>query len=178
MLSSARALTGYRVRRDGDCEGYYSTEDHHVGQIEVQGFTHANLDPDGRPMVAEYLAYLAQHPYTAHRVMRKLALRFVFAPSHPQRLAEVGDLHCDVDVTFAVQALVRRHRALDERDAFVGSTQLHERTTECRRTRCRRLHHIRRPFQRGQRRDRRDASRSWSDDPRRGDQVRVGRSRA
>ena len=46
------------------------------------GFSHPNADPDGRPVVAAYLTYLAHHPATARRLARKLAVRYVSdAPS-------------------------------------------------------------------------------------------------
>jgi hypothetical protein len=72
------------------------------------GFTHANAATDGRPVAEAYLTYLAHHPATAHRLARKLAVRFVSdSPSDAlvEHLAAVYLAH-DTAVIPVIQALV------------------------------------------------------------------------
>ena len=82
VKASARILTGYKVAMWSTWATSYNPASHWTGPVQVMGFSHANADPDGRPVVAAYLTYLAHHPATAHRLARKLAVRYVSdAPS-------------------------------------------------------------------------------------------------
>ena len=74
---SALILTGYRVDVAKTCRAYYDPLDHYRGPVSVLGFSDANSDADGRPVVARYLHYLAHHPLTARRVARRMCVRFV-----------------------------------------------------------------------------------------------------
>ena len=73
VKASARILTGYKVAMWTTWATSYNPAAHWTGPVQVMGFSHANADPDGRPVVAAYLTYLAHHPATAHRLARKLA---------------------------------------------------------------------------------------------------------
>ena len=77
VKASARILTGFRVDMWTTWRDYYDPASHWTGPVQVMDFTHANADPDGRAVAAAYLTYLARHPATAKRLMRKLAIRFV-----------------------------------------------------------------------------------------------------
>ena len=77
VKDSAKLLSGYSVRWDGDVEGFYDTANHTTGPVTVLGFTHPNNDADGRPAAEAYLRYLANHPATARVVATRLAVRFV-----------------------------------------------------------------------------------------------------
>ena len=77
VKASARILTGYRVDMWSTWRDYYDPGAHWTGPVRVMDFTHANTDPDGRAVAAAYLTYLARHPATAKRLMKKLAVRFV-----------------------------------------------------------------------------------------------------
>ena len=56
---------------------WYDDDAHWTGPVNVLGFTDANGGPDGRDVTRRLLRYLAQHPLTAQRIARKLAVRFV-----------------------------------------------------------------------------------------------------
>ncbi|NHA00122.1 DUF1800 domain-containing protein [Nocardioides sp. W3-2-3] len=71
MKASARILTGYRVDSWRTWAVSYDPGQHWTGPVKVMGFSHANSAPDGRPVVAAYLKYLAHHPLTARRVATK-----------------------------------------------------------------------------------------------------------
>ncbi len=77
VKSSARILTGWRVDVWRTWQHWYDKPSHATGPVRVMGFEDANGDPDGRAVTARYLRYLAEHPATARRIARKLALRFV-----------------------------------------------------------------------------------------------------
>jgi hypothetical protein len=77
VKASAKILTGYKVAMWTTWETSYDPSAHYTGPVQVMGFSHPNADPDGRPVVAAYLTYLAHHPATAHRLARKLAVRYV-----------------------------------------------------------------------------------------------------
>lgn len=82
VKASARILTGYRLDKWKTWTPSYDPAHHWTGPVQVLGFSHANADPDGRPVVAAYLRHLARHPATARRIALKLARRFVSdAPS-------------------------------------------------------------------------------------------------
>ena len=58
-------------------EADYSPKDHWTGPVSVMDFRADNDAADGRPVVQDYLRYLARHPATAHRIARKLCVKFV-----------------------------------------------------------------------------------------------------
>lgn len=71
VRDSARLLTGYCWGGDG-----YNPSAHSTGPVQVLGFSSANSDPDGRPVVEAYLKYLARHPATAKRLATRLIQYF------------------------------------------------------------------------------------------------------
>jgi hypothetical protein len=77
VVNSARILTGYHVDVWDTWVASYATTYHWTGPVKVVDFTDANSSPDGRATTMRYLTYLAHHPATAHRIARKLAVRFV-----------------------------------------------------------------------------------------------------
>ena len=77
VKTSARILTGYRVKLWTTWQSWYDPASHWTGPVQVMGFSHPNADADGRPVATAYLTYLAHHPATAHRLARKLAVRYV-----------------------------------------------------------------------------------------------------
>lgn len=77
VKSSARILTGYLVDMWRTWEATYSAKDHWTGPVAVMDFSADNGAADGRPVVQEYLRYLARHPATAQRIARKLCVKFV-----------------------------------------------------------------------------------------------------
>lgn len=92
VKNSARILTGYRVDTWSTWDVKYDATWHYTGPVKVMDFSHPNSESDGRAVTEAYLKYLANHPSTAARIARKLALRFVSdAPSEGllTRLAEV-----------------------------------------------------------------------------------------
>ena len=108
VKNSARILTGYRVDMWRTWNSWYDTASHWTGPVTVMGFTHANAAPDGRAVAEAYLTYLAHHPATARRLVRKLAVRFVSdTPSEAlvDHLAEVY-LANDTAIVPVLQALV------------------------------------------------------------------------
>ena len=92
VKASARILTGYRVDTWRTWNAWYDPASHWTGPVQVMGFSHANAAQDGRPVVEAYLRYLAQHPATARRLARKLAVRYVAdkpSPALVDHLAQV-----------------------------------------------------------------------------------------
>ncbi len=79
VKDSAKILSGYTVRDEGASvwEGYYDSGKHTTGAVRVLGFTAENRAADGSRLAVDYLRYLANHPATAKRIARKLAVRFV-----------------------------------------------------------------------------------------------------
>lgn len=77
VKGSARLLTGYLVDLWDTWEATYSPQAHWTGQVRILDFRSANLDPDGRGAVEDYLRYLARHPATAQRIAHKLCVKFV-----------------------------------------------------------------------------------------------------
>ncbi len=76
VKASARILTGLSVDWRTDVFTY-RTDYHHVGPLRVMGFSHPNASADGRALVGAYVTYLANHPATATRLARRLAVHFV-----------------------------------------------------------------------------------------------------
>lgn len=87
VKGAARALTGYRVDVWNTWRVSYDLLSHGLGRVAVLGFRDANLLPDGRPVVARMLRYLARHPATARRIAHRLAQRFV-SDSPPAALVD------------------------------------------------------------------------------------------
>jgi uncharacterized protein (DUF1800 family) len=82
VQDSSRILTGWRIDHGGSETLSYDKQRHFTGPVRVLGFSAPNLALDGRPVLHDYLHYLAHHPATAQRIARKLAVRFVSdAPS-------------------------------------------------------------------------------------------------
>lgn len=77
VKASARILTGYRVDVWNTWVASYKPADHWTGAVRVMEFTHANTASDGRAVADAYLRYLARHPATAQRIVRKLAVKLV-----------------------------------------------------------------------------------------------------
>lgn len=86
VRTSALILTGLSVDA-ATGEFRYRTGYHHVGPVQVMGFSHSNSSSDGRAVVEAYLRHLAAQPQTAQRVCRRLAVRFV-ADDPPQPLLD------------------------------------------------------------------------------------------
>lgn len=95
VVDSARILTGFHVDREKSWDPYYAPEDHWCGRVRVLGFHSANTDPDGRRLVADYLAYLARHESTAARLCRRLAVRFVSDDPSPELVASLAQVYLD-----------------------------------------------------------------------------------
>jgi hypothetical protein len=76
VKASARLLTGLSVDWQTDVFAY-RPDYHHVGPLRVMGFRHPNASADGRAAVGAYITYLANHPATATRLARRLAVHFV-----------------------------------------------------------------------------------------------------
>ena len=109
VKSSARLLTGFKVKVFEDFADSYKPSDHYVGTVSVMGFTHPNTDPDGRAAVAAYLDYLARHPATATRLARRLCTRFVSDTPSDDVVAAVAKAYrdSDTDIRAALRAMVR-----------------------------------------------------------------------
>ena len=95
VVDSARAFTGLTVWNpwnggtpptNGTLR--YTASWHHVGPLQVLGWTHANAtSTGGREVAVSLVRHLAQHPATAARIARKLAVRFV-SDTPPQALVD------------------------------------------------------------------------------------------
>lgn len=87
VRDTARALTGLTIdTTSGDYR--YAAERHWTGRVQVLGWSHANTTAGGGEQVAlSLLSYLAEHPATARRIARKLAVRFV-SDSPPSALVD------------------------------------------------------------------------------------------
>ena len=109
VKSSARILTGFKVRVFQDFAATYSPDDHYVGKVSVLDFTHDNAAPDGRPVVDAYLDHLARHPATARRLARRLCVRFV-SDDPSDAIVKAGadaSTQSDTDIPATLRALVR-----------------------------------------------------------------------
>lgn len=115
VKSSARILTGFKVKVFDGYAASYEPKDHYVGTVSVMGFTHPNTAADGRDVVAAYLDYLARHPATATRIARRLCLRFVSDSPSDRIVAAVAKayLDADTDITATLRALVGHRDFLD-----------------------------------------------------------------
>lgn len=87
VKQSTLALTGWSVNWDSWLFEYKARK-HHVGPLQVMGWSHANSTAEGGVAVGEsYLRYLATHPATARHIARKLCVRFV-SDQPPSSLVE------------------------------------------------------------------------------------------
>lgn len=109
VKSSARLLTGFRVRVFEDFAASYSPDDHYVGPISVLGFRHSNSAKDGRAAVNAYLDYLARHPSTAYRIAKRLCVRFVSDSPSSSIVSAVQKAYrrSDTDIRATLRAMVR-----------------------------------------------------------------------
>jgi uncharacterized protein (DUF1800 family) len=109
VKSSARILTGFKVKVFDGYAASYQPDDHYVGTVSVMDFTHPNTAKDGRPVVAAYLDHLARHPATAKRLARRLCLRFVSDDPSDDIVAAVAQAYraSDTDIRATLRALVR-----------------------------------------------------------------------
>jgi uncharacterized protein (DUF1800 family) len=123
VLSSTRILTGFRVDEGGTWQAAYSSGDHWVGRVRVMGFSSPNKSPDGRPVLRDYLSYLAHHPATAQRVCSRLATRFVSDTPSQSLIDSLAQVYLDSDT-----AIVPVLRALLASDEFLGSARRKVRT--------------------------------------------------
>ncbi len=77
VKASAKILSGYTVDWGKTFEARYDANAHTTGAVQVLGFTSPNSAADGQAVTMAYLKYLANHPATARRIARKLAVAFV-----------------------------------------------------------------------------------------------------
>ena len=92
VRNSALILTGHSL--DWETRSYrFNPNQHHVGPVQVMGFSHPNAAAaDGPAVLKAYLSYLARHRGTALHIARRLAVRYVSdTPSDAlvERLADV-----------------------------------------------------------------------------------------
>lgn len=119
VVNAARILTGYRVDTWRTWNSFYDPAAHWTGPVSVGGFSHANADPDGRPVVAALLAYLARHPATAQRIARRLA-QFLVSDNPPSALVDrLAQLYLANDT--AIAPLVTEILAAPEFRASAGA---------------------------------------------------------
>ncbi|MFC5676270.1 DUF1800 domain-containing protein [Aeromicrobium endophyticum] len=109
VKSSARILTGFKVKVFDGYAASYEPNDHYVGAVSVMDFTHPNSAADGRPVVDAYLDHLARHPATAQRLARRLCLRFVSDEPSDDIVTAVAAAYraSDTDIRATLRAMVR-----------------------------------------------------------------------
>ncbi len=115
VTDSARILTGYHIDRYKTWAYSYEPDMHATGPVTVMGFSSANADLDGRPVLQEYLSYLAHHPATAKRIAQKLAVRFVSDEPSASLVNELAAVFLDsgTDIKQTLQALVSHPEFLE-----------------------------------------------------------------
>jgi hypothetical protein len=109
VKTTARILTGWRIKLFSTWEPYYSAADHWTGPVDALGFSDANAAADGQELTRRYLRHLAHHPATARRIATKLVKVFVsddVPVTLVDRLADVY-LASDTDIKPVLRALVR-----------------------------------------------------------------------
>jgi hypothetical protein len=119
VKASARILTGYKVAMWTTWATSYDPSAHSTGPVQVMGFSHPNAEADGRPVVAAYLTYLAHHPATAHRLARKLAVRYVSDTPSAALVDHLAQVYLDHDT-----AIVPVLRALVAHPEFIAAKGL------------------------------------------------------
>ncbi len=116
VKGSARILTGWSVDMWSTFQPVYRRKWHATGEVRVMGFSHPNTDPDGHDVTRAYLGYLAHHPGTAHRIARKLAVKFVSDDPPEQLVEDLAQAYLDHDTAIAPVL-----RVLVASPAFAGS---------------------------------------------------------
>lgn len=117
VKDSAKILSGYTVVSAYGGSGpdgpvwspVYDPTKHTLGPVRVLEFTAANDRADGQQLAIDYLRYLANHPTTAQRIARKLALRFVSDTPSKAVVDEVAQAYLEsgTDIKQTLRALVR-----------------------------------------------------------------------
>lgn len=109
VVDSAKLLTGFTVDATTTSTCGYDPARHATGRVRVLDFTHRNADPDGRPALDAYLEHLAQHPATARRIARRLAVRFVSDDPPRDLVHDVARAYrrSGTDIPTTLRALVR-----------------------------------------------------------------------
>ena len=107
VKSSAKLLSGHTVRPEV-WTAFYDPNRHTTGAVEVLGFRHRNGTADNPGLAVEYLQHLANHPATARRIARKLAVRFVEDEPSDALVTRVADayLGSGTDIKATLRALV------------------------------------------------------------------------
>jgi hypothetical protein len=123
VKASARILTGYRVQTWSTWRSWYDTASHWTGPVQVMGFSDPNASADGRAVTEAYLRYLAHHPATAHRLARKLAVRYVSDTPSAALVDHLASMYLDSGT-----AIVPVVRALLAHPEFLASAGLKVRT--------------------------------------------------
>jgi hypothetical protein len=109
VKASARILTGWSVDMWRTFEARYVPSWHGTGAVRVMDFQHSNADRDGRAVTRAYLTYLAHHPGTAHRVARKLAVKFVSDDPSDALVEQLAAVYLEhgTEIRPVLRALVR-----------------------------------------------------------------------
>ncbi len=106
VKDSAKILSGWTVVKDTWVRQYDGAR-HTTGAVTVLGFSRPNATAD--PALAEaYLRYLANHPATARRVCRKIAVRFVSDSPSDALVSRLAGVYLDsgTDIKAVLRALV------------------------------------------------------------------------
>jgi uncharacterized protein DUF1800 len=108
VLNSSRLLTGYTIDKKVTWEQTFDPARHWIGRVKVLGFSNPNSAPDGRPVIAKYLNYLAHHNATATRIATRLAVRFVSDNPSQTLISTLKTAYLDADTAIGpvLQALV------------------------------------------------------------------------
>jgi len=109
VKDSAKILSGWTVVRDTWVRQYDANR-HTTGAVTVLGFSRANSAADGSAVTEQYLRYLANHPATAQRICRKLAIRFVSDDPPAALVDRLAAVYLDsgTDIKPVLRALVAR----------------------------------------------------------------------
>lgn len=107
VKDAAKILSGHTVAWD-TWQPFYDPKRHTTGAVQVLGFTHPNDDADGRAVAQELLVYLARHPATARRVVRKLAVKLVCDEPSAALVDHLARVYLDsgTDISAVLRALV------------------------------------------------------------------------
>ena len=116
VKDSARILTGWSVDMWNTFEAVYRPKWNATGPVKFMGLSHSNDVADGRSVTREYLTYLAHHPATAHRVARKLAVKFISDDPPAALVEKLARVYLDHDT--AIRPVLR---ALVASKAFADS---------------------------------------------------------
>jgi uncharacterized protein (DUF1800 family) len=111
VKDSAKILSGYTVDfawgRTFTFAGKYDTAKHTTGPVQVLGFSDPNANPDGQSVTLAYLRHLANHPATARRLARKLAVYFVADDPSDSLVNHLADVYTSsgTDISAVLTAL-------------------------------------------------------------------------